>query len=376
MNQLIIEDSWIPLNKKTTDLVSNVEVSDLAKELVKDFDYQATGVTSFTPFDLPELPKKFGIGVIVGASGTGKSTLLKEFGTANNYEWDGRAICDHFDNANDAESKLFAVGLTSVPTWLKPYHVLSNGEKFRADLAVNLHDGAIIDEYTSVVDRNIAKAASRSLRKYVNNSGLSNIVIATCHKDILSYIEPDWIIDTDAGAFAIKPRECLRQEPMVAQIFEVRNGIWDYFAKHHYLTDNLHKGATSFLAVVEGNPVGFVASLRMPHPTILNAWRETRLVILPDYQGLGIGPKLSNWLAEYYVSSGKRYFSQTSHPRLGQYREHSDRWKATSMNLKMRGDKDRYEKIAQRQAERQVFSHWSLNANRLMYSHEFIDNNF
>jgi GNAT superfamily N-acetyltransferase len=372
MSELDIDDMWHELPRKQTPLVSQVEVSDLARELVKDFDYQATGQTEFYPYEMPRLDFDFGIGVIVGASGTGKSTLLDEFGLAVLHQWDDRAIADHFESADEARQKLFAVGLTSVPTWLKPYGVLSNGEKFRADLAVNLRDGAVIDEFTSVVDRNIAKASSKSLQKFVASGGARKIVIATCHRDVLPYLQPDWIIDTDSGTYVTRPRECLHLESLVAEIYEVRTPIWRYFAKHHYLSDNLHKGATSFLAVINGLPAGFVASLRMPHPTILNAWRETRLVVLPDFQGLGFGPRLSNWLADFYVQNGKRYFSQTSHPRLGNYRQVSKLWKPTSMNLKMRGDAKRYEKIAERQKERQVFGHWNLNANRLMFSHEFI----
>lgn len=375
MSQLQIEDTWIPLERSLEPLTSKVVVSELAQMLVKSYDYEATGETSFIPYVVPTLPETFGIGVIVGASGTGKSTLLKEFGEISSHAWDGRAICDHFDTPEEAERKLFAVGLTSVPTWLKPYHVLSNGEKFRADLAVSLKDDAVIDEYTSVIDRNIAKAASRSLRKFVTSENVRGIVIATCHRDVLPFLEPDWVIDTDSGTYSLNPRECLRREPMVAEIYEVKTGVWDYFARHHYLSDNLHKGATSFLAVIEGDAVGFVASLRMPHPTVLNAWRETRLVVLPDYQGLGLGPKLSNWLADYYIQNKKRYFSQTAHPRLGNYRQKSKAWKPTTMNLKMRGNADRYEKIAQRQTERGVFSHWGLSSTRLMFSHEYIGEN-
>jgi GNAT superfamily N-acetyltransferase len=174
--------------------------------------------------------------------------------------------------------------------------------------------------------------------------------------------------------FAINPRECLRLEPMVAEIYEVRYPIWEFYAKHHYLTADLHKGATCFIAVIDGEPAGFASALRMPHPTVLNAWRGHRIVVQPDYQGFGIGPRLSNWVAELYVKGGRRYFSQTAHPRLGNYREQSPEWKATSMNLKMRGNAKRYEEIAERRKNRDVFSKWIPNGNRLMFSHEFIGN--
>lgn len=55
---------------------------------------------------------------------------------------------------------LSSVGLGSVPAWLRPYHVLSEGEKFRAMMARVICDAprqVVIDEFRSVVDRQIAK---------------------------------------------------------------------------------------------------------------------------------------------------------------------------------------------------------------------------
>ena len=41
-----------------------------------------------------------------------------------------------------------------------------------------------------------------------------------------------------------------------------------------------------------------------------------RLVILPDYQGLGIGIKLLNEVGKHYIKSGWRYTIVTSAPSL------------------------------------------------------------
>ena len=64
-------------------------------------------------------------------------------------------------------------------------------------MARKIKSNTVIDEYTSVVDRNVAKAASVSLSKYVKNNNLENIVLSTCHHDILDWLEPDWVLDTD-----------------------------------------------------------------------------------------------------------------------------------------------------------------------------------
>jgi ABC-type ATPase with predicted acetyltransferase domain len=126
--------------------------------------------------------------------------MLKEFGVEENPIWDSnKSIISHFETPEDGMDKLSSVGLNSVPSWYKPYHVLSNGEKFRADLARKIKSNVVIDEYTSVVDRNVAKAASVSLSRYIKNNDIQNVVLSTCHRDILDWLEPDWVIDTDSG---------------------------------------------------------------------------------------------------------------------------------------------------------------------------------
>lgn len=368
---LQIPDVWLEMARKTQPLSSTVEVSELAQELIKDFDYQTDGVTEFYPYEIPNIPHDFKIGVIVGASGTGKSTLLRDFGKIIEHSWDDRAICDHFESPAEAQEKLFAVGLTSVPTWLKPYRVLSNGEKFRADLAISLQDDSVIDEYTSVVDRNIAIAASKSLRKYVNANNIQRLVIVTCHRDVIPWLEPDWIIDTDAGAYVIEPKECLHRPEMVAQVFEADYSVWELFSGHHYLSADLSPASRCFIAVINDNPVALNAVLPLPSGTVRDAFRGHRLVTLPDYQGLGIGPRFADYIADGYVRAGKRYFGKTAHPRLGEYRERSKEWRGTSTNKQAYG-----EKVAQRDFERQqrrgVMSTWKLNPYRFTYSHEFI----
>jgi GNAT superfamily N-acetyltransferase/ABC-type transport system involved in cytochrome c biogenesis ATPase subunit len=367
MNQeLTMPDTWMALQRETEPLTSTVQVSNQARAALQNFDYKTDGHTAFYPYQMPELPQNFGIGVIVGASGTGKSTLLNYFGSASAHVWDNRAIVDHFENADAAAGRLFAVGLTSVPTWMKPYRVLSNGEKFRADLAVSLEDNAVIDEYTSVVDRNIAIAASKSLNNYVNQQKLKGIVIATCHRDVLPYLQPDWIIDTDAGMFAIEPKECLRRDTMVVEVYEVKPTMWELYAEHHYLTADLSPFARCYAAIVSGSPAGFHAVISYPSGTVTNAFREHRLVTHPDYQGLGIGPKLSDFIAAGYVRDGKRFFGKTAHPRLGEYRERSSDWKPTSKNKKFRTD------VASGANRPERFVSWKLNPLRFTYSHEFI----
>lgn len=189
------------LVKETDPLVSSVNRDEFISASETAFDCRFDGTSKFYQWKMPtKLPKKFKIGVIVGSSGSGKTTLLKKFGVEEQPIWDStKAIVSHFDNPADGINKLSSVGFNSIPSWYKPYNVLSNGEKFRADLARKLKTGAIIDEYTSVVDRTVAKAASVALARYVKNTDIENVVLSTCHYDIIDWLEPDWVLNTDTG---------------------------------------------------------------------------------------------------------------------------------------------------------------------------------
>lgn len=189
------------LTKEKQPLEAITSIDEFTKFTEKAFDCEFNGTVQFYPWNPPKLlPKEFNIGVIFGASGSGKSTLLKRFGKEEIIEWDNKkSIVSHFITPDDALDKLGAVGLNSIPTWYKPYNVLSNGEMFRADLARKIKNNAVIDEFTSVVDRNVAKAASVALSKYVKKNNIKNIVLVSCHEDILEWLEPDWVINTNNG---------------------------------------------------------------------------------------------------------------------------------------------------------------------------------
>lgn len=303
------------------------------------FDVPFEGVSVFESPRLPEVPKDYGIGLIVGPSGSGKSTLLREhFGAEETPAWSvDKAIVSHFDSPDDAINRLCAVGLNTIPSWLRPYHVLSNGEKFRADLARKLKDGAVIDEFTSVVDRNVAKAASVGLRRAVDKAQLKRITLATCHYDVVEWLQPDWVFDIATGV--LTPRGSLPKRPeIVLEIRPATTALWPIFAPHHYLAANLNKTANCWIATWNDVLVGFAASLAFPHATIRNAYRGHRTVVLPDYQGLGIGMRLSDAIAQLHLDAGKRYFSRTAHPRMGAYRDASPLWKPTSTNHKQSGE--------------------------------------
>jgi hypothetical protein len=110
------------------------------------------------------------------------------------------------------------------------------------------------------------------------------------------------------------------------------------FKDYHYLDGNINKAARCYLGVWEDEIVAFCASIAMPSGTLKNAWRGHRTVILPDYQGMGMGVRFSNGIGEIHVEQGCRFFSRTSHPKMIYYRENSPLWKPTSKHKKIRYD--------------------------------------
>lgn len=116
-------------------------------------------------------------------------------------------------------------------------------------------------------------------------------------------------------------------------------GVWPLFAPHHYLTGK-YAGHRAWLAILpeDGTPVAFTSIIAAPSGHFKRGWREHRTVVLPDFQGLGIGARLGDWVGDYvcriHTEGEGRYFSRTMHPRLGAYREASPLWKATSSNKK------------------------------------------
>lgn len=190
------------LNRKSEPLITTVPLDEFTQIAQNNFDYEFDGNSKFYPYELPKeiFDIGFNILAIVGASGSGKSTLLKEFKGykfANKSFDNSKAIISNFVTPQESAEKLSAVGLNSIPVWCRPRNVLSVGEGFRADVALNLESYTIFDEFTSTIDRNVAKSTSNGLQKYIRKHDLHNIVFCSCHKDYIPYLQPDIVIDLD-----------------------------------------------------------------------------------------------------------------------------------------------------------------------------------
>lgn len=295
-------------------------------------------------------PEKWNIGLIYGASGAGKSTLLKEFGEIKSHHWDNNiSMISNFKECSpeQASEVLCSVGFGTVPAWIRPYKALSNGEKFRADLArslINKDNLILIDEFTSVVDRNVAKSAANSVQKYIRKYD-KKIVLASCHSDIIEWLNPDWSYNPIEGVMNIQTERSLQRPPIQLEIFRCKHYVWELFKSHHYLSGDLNKSAKCFVATWNNQIVGFVGILAFPHPVIKAAYRESRCVVLSEYQGLGIGVKLSDYIASIVIANKNKdgipykYYSKTAHPAMIAYRlKNKDKWKETTHSRKARTD--------------------------------------
>ena len=219
--------------------------------------------------ELPIEDKEWQIGLIVGPSGSGKTSIGSKIFNEPIYDlysgWDSnKPIIDCIapdGDFNTVTGMLSAVGLGDVPAWLRPFNVLSNGEKFRAGLArlaCERPERAVVDEFTSVIDRQIAKVGAAAFSKTWRR-GKGKIVLLSCHYDIIEWLQPDWVYDTAEARFY--SRDCLRQRlKLELQIYKVRGTVFPrLFKQHYYLDLPLPVAAEYFVGFIGNEPVCHLA---------------------------------------------------------------------------------------------------------------------
>lgn len=296
--------------------------------------------------------RSWNVGLIVGPSGCGKSSVARQmFGEqmarhdALTKDWKkGSSLLDSFPadmGIKDIVAVLSSVGFSSPPAWVRPFEVLSNGEQFRVMMARVLaeargQDIAVVDEFTSVVDRTVAQIGSSAIAKAVRRNG-QRFVAVTCHEDVEPWLQPDWVYRPAEQRFAwrsVQPRP-----PITLRVYRTHHSAWRYFAHHHYLTHELNKAAFCFVAFADFPGIGerlvafdawlpFFGKLK-PVPGIVGGRRGHRTVCLPDYQGVGIGNALFSFLARMWCGLGYRAFSGTAHPAEIAARKRNPNWKMT-----------------------------------------------
>ena len=297
--------------------------------------------------DLPIDDADWRVGLVVGPSGSGKTSLGRQlFGEAAFYRADGwpsdRPIVDAIAPAGDFDAvtaALASVGLGTVPAWLRPYSVLSNGERFRADLARIICEApprVVVDEFTSVVDRQIAQVGALAFQKaWRRTSGQA--VLLSCHYDIVDWLEPDWVFDTRTGQYA--GRRLWRRPRFDLELWQTDWRYWPLFEPHHYLKVPRMIGATCYVGAVEGEPVCHLAVGTKNVGRTVEA-RACRLVVMPEWQGAGVGLRFLNAVCQRQLEGngrlpGRRVTTifHTSHPGLCAALRRDPKWRQVSAAL-------------------------------------------
>ena len=324
------------------------------KSVMGTYDLQTNKTTEHFVGDI-DLPDEWNVGLIVGRSGTGKTTIARElFGDCiiDGYEYTHESILDDMPkDASVAEitAALSSVGFASPPSWLKSYAMLSNGEKMRCDLAramLEKRDVFCFDEFTSVVDRTVAKVGSFAIQKAIRRGGQKFIAV-TCHADVEEWLMPDWVFNTDTMTFSVKNlAEQKKNRPGIRlDIFEtkLKGQYWEVFRKYHYLSHNFNVASRVWICYADGNLAGFASAMQRPS-TVKHLYGFHRVVVFPDYQGIGIGKKLMEVVAQILTDEGKKVSLVTSNAALIYGMKKSARFKLVRVGRIIASKTARYSK--------------------------------
>lgn len=336
--------------------------------------------------------KKFYLGVILGTSGSGKTTLAQEhFGDALKVAWQDAPLMAHFRSLAEARPALEAAGL-ALDVALRPVGTLSGGERERASLAYGLAEWAagrlpnlVFDEFTSLLDRRTAATVAAGVTAFCRkNPDRGHIVLMSCHEDIVGkdLLEPDWVFDAQYSHYLTLSAssdvdEKVAQHTQVRhqrwkrldtpRLLHIRRALpqeWRRFREHHYKDHSLSMSACCFVGELEGRAIvfsamictGFTPAFMIGRSTADSCafqeeakkigfprewgnrmmFREHRTVVLPDAQGLGLGPLISDALGQLCEEMGFVFMSTTAHATYGGYRNRSPFWAELSTSQRVR----------------------------------------
>lgn len=141
----------------------------------------------------------------------------------------------------------------------------------------------------------------------------------------------------------------------------VEASVWNTlgFDKHHYLTADLNKSCKCLLFEWEGEPVAFVGIINKPSCGRPFAMSISRIVILPDFQGLGLARRIMDFVGGIVLAQGEGYSLsiKTAHDKMGSMLESNPNWRPTTHNGKERTEAERlhslngkYKNIVQRRS--------------------------
>jgi ABC-type Mn2+/Zn2+ transport system ATPase subunit len=298
-----------------------------------------------------DLLTPWNVGLIIGSSGSGKTTLAKKmfgndcFDFIVDYE---KPVIEQFPESWDYEkcqATLNGIGLSQVVCWIRPLKTLSNGQQARAIAALQMgrKGNFVVDEWTSVVDRTVAKAMSLSLGKHARRTE-SQIVACACHNDIAEWLDPDWIIDCNTQTYIDRRLLCRgkRREQLKFEIKEIDRKSWRYFSKYHYLSEKLPGGLIKLYGLFHNNEkIGFQCFANYtPYKKALGEkikMHSNRTVIHPDYVGLGLGMRLIEATSFLMRSAGYDVWAKFSSVPVAKAFDRSNNWSLKSVQRFTKG---------------------------------------
>lgn len=355
---------------QTITLETKIKRSGRVQQVEGIFDVPAAEIST-VQIEIPDSlvgvydERDWNVGLIVGPSGSGKSSVARELwpdryvDAVRDFDWpDDKAVVDVLDAPiKEATRMLTSVGFGSPPAWLRPYNVLSTGEQFRVSLARALleREEPVMDEFTSVVDRQVAQYGSATTQKIVRERD-QRFVAVTCHFDVMEWLNPDWVFRPDTGQMEW-PRGSLQRPEIELEVRRVNREAWTVFGPHHYLSGNLHVAAHCVGGFIGDECVAFFAWYRFPHPRAKDIMIGHRVVVLPDYQGFGFGSRLCDFVGQMLASEGDRLHITTAHPARVHHMRRSPRWtelKGTNLPSKSKKPK---RLIKQHQSLRKLTTH-------------------
>ena len=203
----------------------------------------------------------------------------------------------------------------------------------RCDLAraiLSDDDLFVFDEFTSVVDRNVARIGSFAIQKAIRKSK-KRMIAVTCHFDVADWLMPDWIFDTNDMTFRLCEAQKKNRPKLNFKLYEIhgvkeKEKYWRMFGKYHYLSHSFNFAARVFVGTVDDVVCAFTSVLPFPHPVLKNARKEHRTVVLPDFQGIGLGSCITDMVGDIMKKEGMKFITTLSNPALIFARAKSRKW--------------------------------------------------
>jgi len=293
-----------------------------------------------------DVQTNFNVGLIIGASGSGKTTMAHEIFGPDCFDEmldPSKPVIEQFRKSmsyDDCANALTGIGLSQVACWVKPAGALSNGQKARAEAALQMtshRSFVVIDEFTSVVDRSVAKVMAHCVQKFARKFG-KKITLISCHYDITEWLNPDWIIDCNAETYTDRRslwRDFKRTEQFTFEIAKCNRNTWGNFSKYHYLSHRLPGGhIETFGIYLNGTQIGFQCFANyVPHRKgTKRIMHSNRTVVHPDYVGFGLGMKVIDLTSKIVKDDGCNVMAKFSSIPVYKAMTKNPLWKLCSIS--------------------------------------------